>query len=76
MSAASREVVGESAIGETEALDDLFIEEGKALKSFLYELAKYAYKPHGYEGHGENDTHGYNDATHYGGHGHGQGHSG
>ena len=57
-SSAAREVVGEFAISETLALDDFFIAEGKLLKEFLYELVKYAYQPHGYEGHGHHDTHG------------------
>jgi hypothetical protein len=35
-------------MADTESLDDLYVAEGKTLEEFLYALAKYAYRPHGY----------------------------
>ena len=29
--------------------NDFFVEQGKLLEDFLYKLAKFEYKPHGYE---------------------------
>ena len=32
----------------SDLLDEIFMSQGKQLESFLYDIAKYAYKPHGY----------------------------
>jgi hypothetical protein len=43
-----REALGLASMEGTENLDDLYVAEGKKLEEFLYALAKYAYRPHGY----------------------------